>query len=424
MTLRSDKTSDVWDNFNRFWASQSCAQAAGQVLYFAYPLIAASLLNLGPAQIAITTSLQFLPTLLMTPVGGLIVDRVNRRPLLLFCHLGRAGLLAAAAVAAAADQLPTPLFWVLVACTGAISSIADLATLAVIPQVSPEGEILAANSKMQLTLSVAQVLGPAAAGLLIGLSGAGVLGVVAGVFTAGALLSLRARLHTELRVTTDEPWRTRFTRGATVVRRNPLLRALLVQGALFNFFEQALITLYLVFALRTLGMSTSAVGLLLGVGAVGSVAGAALAARLSTRMRRTRLVALAMGFASLAPCVLPLSPHGSPYLAGAMAALAFLAYGVGLTVYNVHSIAIRHESVEAEYQGRVGAVYRFFAFGGTALGAAFAGWLTTWWDPQSAMWIPCAGLLAALLLFVGSLRRIEAPGPAGDRTAQSAGAAA
>lgn len=200
--------------------------------------------------------------------------------------------------------------------------------------------------------------------------------------------------------------------GAYVVRRSPLLRALLAQGALFNFFEQALITLYLVVALRTLGMATSAVGMLLGVGAVGSVAGAALAARLSARVRRTDLVALVMGFALIAPCVLPLSPHDSPYLAGAMAALAFLAYGVGLTVYNVHSIAIRHESVEAEYQGRVGAVYRFFAFGGTALGAAFANWLTTWWVPQSAMWIPCAGLLAALLLFVGSLHRIEAAGPA------------
>ncbi|WP_226652824.1 hypothetical protein [Streptomyces hydrogenans] len=64
------------------------------------------------------------------------------------------------------------------------------------------------------------------------------------------------------------------------MRRSPLLRALLVQGALFNFFEQALITLYLVVALRTLGMSTSAVGILLGVGA-------ALAARLSACVRRT-----------------------------------------------------------------------------------------------------------------------------------------
>ncbi|WP_226651261.1 MFS transporter [Streptomyces hydrogenans] len=197
------------------------------------------------------------------------------------------------------------------------------------------------------------------------------------------------------------------------MRRSPLLRALLVQGALFNFFEQALITLYLVVALRTLGMSTSAVGILLGVGA-------ALAARLSACVRRTRLVALVMGFALIAPCVLPLSPHDSPYLAGVMAALAFLAYGVGLTVYNVHSIAIRHESVEAEYQGRVGAVYSFFAFGGTALGAAFAGWLTIWWDPQSAMWIPCAGLLAVLLLFVGFLRRIEAAGPAEHQTSEGA----
>ncbi|WP_370415639.1 MFS transporter [Streptomyces fradiae] len=206
-----------------------------------------------------------------------------------------------------------------------------------------------------------------------------------------------------------------------MVRRSPLLRALLVRGALFNFFEYALITLYLVVALRILGMSTSAVRILLGVGAVGSVAGAALAARLSARVRRTRLVALVMGFALIAPCVLPLSPHDSPYLVGAMAALAFLTYGVGLTVYNVHSIAIRHESVEAEYQGRVGAVYSFFAFGGTALGAAFAGWLTIWWDPQSAMWIPCAGLLAVLLLFVGSLRRIEAAGPAEHRTPEGAG---
>ncbi|MEU5218608.1 MFS transporter [Streptomyces sp. NPDC020807] len=400
----------LWDDFNRFWLSQSCAQTAGQVLYYAYPLIAAALLGLDPAEIAITTSLQFLPTLVMTPIGGMIVDRVNRRVLLLVCHLGRAALLALAAVLAAGGQLSTPMFWVLVTATGAISSVADLTTLAVIPQVSPKGEILAANSKMQLTLSVAQVVGPALAGVLIGLSGAGVLGAIAGVFTLGAVLSLRARLHLGERVATTESWWSRFTRGARVVRSSPLLRALLVQGGLFNFFEQALITLYLIHALRVLGMSTTTVGLLLGVGAFGSVAGAAAASRLAARMKRTHVMAWAMGFASLAPCALPLSPAGSPYPAAALAALAFFAYGVGLTVFNVHSIAVRHESVAAEYQGRVGAVYRFFAFGGTALGAAFAGWLTSWFPPDTAMWIPCVGLVAALLLFVRSLGRLPDAG--------------
>ncbi|MEU3609880.1 MFS transporter [Streptomyces sp. NPDC035033] len=399
----------TWDAFNRFWGSQSCAQTASQVLYYAYPLIAAALLRLDPAEIAVTTFLQFLPTLVMTPIGGLIVDRADRRTLLLVCHLGRAALLAAAAGLAAADRLPTPLFWVLVAATGAVSSVADLTTLAVIPQVAPDGRLLTANSRMQLTLSVAQVLGPAAAGLLVGLSGAGVLGAIAGVFVMAGLLSLRVRPAAGPPPAAGEPWGSRFTRGARVVRADALLRALLVQGGLFNFFEQALITLYLIHALRTLGMSTTTVGLLLGVGAVGSVLGAAAAARLSHRWERTRLVALAMAFASVAPCALPLSPAGAPALAAATAALAFFSYGVGLTVFNVHSIAIRHESVAAEYQGRVGAVYRFCAFGGTALGAAFAGWLTSWLTPHTAMWIPCAGLLAALLLFVRSLRALPAP---------------
>ncbi|MFF3596778.1 hypothetical protein [Kitasatospora indigofera] len=43
------------------------------------------------------------------------------------------------------------------------------------------------------------------------------------------------------------------------------------------------------------------------------------------------------------------------------------------------------------------------------------------WDPQSAMWIPCAGLMAALLLFIGSLRRIEAAGPAEHRPPEGTG---
>lgn len=399
-----------WAQFNRYWVSQSFAQGAGQVLNVGYPLIAAVLLDLGPSQVAVTTALQFIPYLVVTPVAGMIVDRVNRVRLVLTCHVSRAVLLALAGMLAAEHSLTALIFWTVVALSGSVNALASIGTLALVPDLAPEGGLVKANGRLQLSMSITQVIGPAVAGGLLALSGDLVLFAISAAFAVAAVLIVRTRARQVDRFRAREPWMRSFVAGVAFVRRVRMLWILLLRMTLFNFFEQAVITLFMLFALRELDLGSVQVGLVLGAGAVGSVVGASTASRFQSPRGVTVIMIVSTGMASFSPGALPFVPAGSALTSMAVGSIAFCCYGFGLTVFNVHSNAVRHELAPRELQGRLAAVFRTCAFSSIALGASFAGVLAEAVTYRMAIGLSCVGLILSFFLFVTLLTRTESSG--------------
>ncbi|MFK0257744.1 MFS transporter [Streptomyces sp. NPDC090445] len=407
-TTTAPETPVGWGAFNRYWVSQSFAQAAGQVLNVGFPLLAAEFLKLRPSEVAATTALQFIPYLVITPIAGLIVDRVHRVRLVQLSHAVRGLLLLGAGLLAGAGHLTAPVLWGTVLLAGALNALASVGTMALVPDLAPEGGVAKANSRLQLSMSVTQVIGPSLAGLLLAFSGDLVLFAIAAAFALAAVMIMRTRVPRVADTDrTREPWLRSFAAGARFVRQTTTLWVLLLQMTLFNFFEQAVITLFMLFALRDLGLTSAQVGLVLGAGAVGSVVGAAVAPRFKTAKGVTQILILSIGLASVTPVLLPLIPQGSTVLAMVMSSITFCFYGFGLTVFNVHSNTIRHELAPRELQGRLAAVFRTSAFSSVALGAGFAGVLAEALSLRTSIACACLGLILSFCLFTLLLTRTQ-----------------
>jgi MFS family permease len=274
---------------------------------------------------ALTTSTIFVaelvPALVVGQVGGVLVDRWDRRRLLVVASVLQAVLLLPLLAVHDPDQL-----WIVYLVAAAQSGLARLcapATAALVPSLVPPDELATANGLGAMSSSVARLLGAPIGGLAIQVLGLGgvVVADMATFLAAAALVAAippgairratgddgpkpktdddrpRAKTDDDQRATNadDAPGTTaavrRFGRdwidGWRTIVRVPGLGALVGIGAVSQLSQGIFVVLYVVFVLEVLGADGGAVGLIRGMQAVGGiVAGLAVgvvAARLGTR---------------------------------------------------------------------------------------------------------------------------------------------
>jgi MFS family permease len=91
-----------------------------------------------------------------------------------------------------------------------------------------------------------------------------------------------------------------------------------------------------------------------------------------------------------------------------MASAAFLIYGFGMTVYNVHAVSLRQVLTPPERLGSVSAAYRFFAFGPIGLGALLGGWAGGFLGLRASLAVFVVLLAVGFAVFAVVVLRIRA----------------
>jgi len=351
--------------------------------------------------LGITTGLQFLPMLLLSPYAGLVADRFPKRRVLVATQLSMAvpaGVLGLLAITGLAQTWHVYVLALLFGVGTAFDAPARQSF--VVEMVGPE-VLTNAVGLNSASFNLARVIGPAAAGGLIALLGSGVDAtgwVIAlnAVSYLAVICSLRALDADRLRPA--EPAQAgpgAIRDGLNYVRGRPDLMMILA----IVFFVG---TFGLNFQLTTALMATQvfdegarAYGLLGSIMAVGSLAGALIAAR-RARPRARLVVGAAVAF-SLVEIVAGLMPS---YLTFAL----WLPL-VGITALTVITAAnaTMQLSVAPEMRGRVAALYMMIFMGGTPLGAPVIGWVG---DQFGARWtligggaVALVGTLAAAAIF-------------------------
>lgn len=302
------------------------------------------------------------PSLIFGLVGGALVDRHNRKTLMLLADLGR-GLLVLALPLLARHSLA----WVYII-TFAVSVISQIfipAKLAALPVLAPPRQLLRANAYDQMLVQGAELLGPAAAGVVIATLGVGAaLLVNAGSFLVSALFIWRIRrsLAVSVSATTKRGWKAVVKDlGAawSFIRSVPVVRATIGLSAIGPIAMGAYNAVLVVFVYRVLQGGPVEFGLLETTTAVGFVLGAflvnAVAERLTNygRMLTLGLVGMAVAYTLVAlSSSLPLA-FVSFFLVGFVNPLVFVAVRTLLQANTPDS-----------YRGRV------FGFMGTVAGSA------------------------------------------------------
>ncbi|MDQ0616401.1 MFS transporter [Arthrobacter globiformis] len=341
--------------------------------------------------VGITTALQFLPMLLLGPYAGVLADRHRKRVILLWTQtaMGLCGLVVGLLVVTGAAQL-----WQVYAaalCLGLASAIDGPARQSFVSELVGQDHIANAVSLNSASFNTARLTGPAIAGVLIAWVGTGPVFLLNAASFAAVLISL-ARIRASELVPAAPAIRSKHqvAEGLGYVRRRPDLVLILVLVGILGAFGMNFPITNALMATAEFGMGPGEFGLLGSIMAVGTLAGALLAARRSRpRLRFLLGGALGLGFFTLVGSVSP-----SFWLYAAILVPVGLA---SITFLNSCNTSIQL-SVEPPFRGRVLALYLATLQGGTALGAPLMGWLGSTFG---ARWSVAVG--GAVVLLTGLL---------------------
>lgn len=357
--------------FRSLWVASAVSNIGDGLRLTALPLLAASLTR-DPAAIAAVSAVVWLPWLVFGIAGGTIVDRLPRVALLVGVQLGRMLVVVGLAVLVWADAASMLAIYVVAFALGIGEVLADTTMQTLIPAVVPDAELERANGQLYASQAVANdFAGPPVGSVLFATLAWTPFAANAVTWAVSAAALLRLRVERS-RPTTQRP-ATSFVQdlveGARWLWRHPILRVLLVWGAVVNGSLIAFGAISVLFALEILGVSEAAFGFLAAAIGLGGITGTVVAGRLVRRFGRSRLIqggAIAGGAAAIAAGLLD-----SPF---AFAALMFVLTAAAAAVSIVVS-ALRQSIVPNELLGRVHATFRVFSYGAIPLGAILGGWL-------------------------------------------------
>ncbi len=361
--------------------------------------------------LGITTGLQFLPALLLSPYAGLVADRMSKLRLLKLTQTMMALTALVLAGLAISGVVEVWHVWVLAFVFGIGTAFDAPARQSFVSEMVGPDDLTNAVGLNSASFNAARLLGPAVAGLLIAAFGGGVEAtgwviLLNGLSYGAVLLALGRMRSDELSLTTPEARHKGMIRDAvTYLRGRPdLLLVLSVVGFVGTFGLNFQMTSALM-ATEVFGKGATEYGLLGSIMAVGSLTGALLAAR-RTRVRLRLVVGSAVAFA-LVEIVAGLSPTYWTY-ALVVPALGFFA----LTMITAANTTMQLATAP-QLRGRVMALYLMVLMGGTPIGSPFIGWLG---EVLGARWtllggglITLVGVLVSAALFARSGRKLDRP---------------
>ena len=410
-------------DFLRLWAAQTISAFGSRITRTALPIIAVATLGESEWIVGMLAALSLAPGAVLALFAGGFVDRGRKRRILIVADVIRAAAVASLTVAWSFGALKIGHLLAVAALVGAASTLFHIANVAYLPSLIGQGQLAEGNAKLESTEAIAEVSGPASAGLLIAALGAPlavVIDAASYVWSALMLRKIRA-IESPLAPQASEEmasasmWQStkdlrvgmRAVFGNTHVR--PVVFGLMVFWTSYGFFA----ALYTLFCLRTLELSQTTFGVVVAIGGVGSIIGALITRPISRAIGIGPTLILSAAISSAAGLLIPLASGPS------WVALAFLGahqlIGDGFSVvFNVNQVTLRQTALPTAQLGRANAAIHVCTEGIVPFAALAAGALAALTSIRFATWIGMAICLLApvCLLPLRHLKTLE-----GDQTA-------
>jgi MFS family permease len=359
-------------DFWRFWSASTVSNLGDGIRLVALPLLAVRLTD-DPLVISGILALAFLPWVVVGPISGAVVDRVDRRRLIVIVQLCRAALALAFAAAVASGAVVVWMLYVTAFAIAVGETFVDSAAQAAVPQLVTPGQLERANGHVMAgQLVTNEIVGSPIGGILFAIGAAIPFMIDGATYLLGALLLATVRSDLRPR-SVDGPRRSTLRadvlEGLRYVWRHPLLRPLAWMVAVANLGLGAQAAMMVLFAVQVIGVSEAGYGFLIGVGAVGGVVGAWASDRLVLRFGRTRAllgatIVLALGLLLLATAQV-----------AAMTAIALAVVIGAATSFSVVGQSLRQALAPQELLGRVITGFRLVGMSAVPVGATLAGLL-------------------------------------------------
>lgn len=385
------------------WGSQVTSTFGASASGIIYPLLILALTG-SPAQASLATVLRIVPYLLLSLPVGALIDRWDRRRVMVVCHVGRALAVATLPVAVAMDALTVQHIYAVAVLEGALHVFFNIAETAALPRVVPVAQLPQATAQNQAGFAAATIAGPALGTWLYQALGRGapfVVDVVTHVVGAWAILRLRTDF-TPRPVVVPRHLAAEVAEGLRWLWRKRLVRDMALLTSVFNFIAAA-VPLLLIVRAKELGASEAQIGLAFSLGGVGGILGALVGGRVQRRFGFGHAIVALLALHGLLFPLMAWAP-GTWWLGAVLAGMMFVG-----PIYNVVQFSYRIAMIPDALQGRVNSSFRLVAHGLHPVGAAVCGVLleTAGTGTTVAFFAACGVLLVGLAAASRPLR--EAP---------------
>lgn len=368
---------DYW----KLWAGSVISNLGDGVAQIAYPWLA-TLLTRNPALIAGVALAQRLPWLVFSLHAGAIVDRGDRRKLMVWMNSIRFVITVIVTVAVAADVMAIPALYVAALALGAAEVIYDNSAQTILPRLVPKERLERANGNLWgAEMVMNQFVGPPLGGFLIAVAIAVPFGVDAVTFGVSALLigliSGTFRTAPEAGAPAERrPMRAEIAEGLQWLWRHRLIRRLAILLGIMNGIGTAMFAIEVLFAQEILGLDARGYGILATAMAIGGIAGSQVAPNITKRIGPGPSLYLTLIGGALTSLGVGLT--SSAWVVGAM----FFIFMFTAVLWNVITVSLRQSVIPDRLLGRVNSVYRLFGWGSMPIGAAIGGALVTIGEPN------------------------------------------
>ena len=409
----------LWRNsaFRRVWAAASISIFGSLVTRMALPFVAIITLSANSFDVALVRSMDLGAGLLVGLVAGAWVDRLRRRPVLIWSDLGRTALLATIPLAALGGWLSLWQLLLVAFLTAVLTTFFDVADNAYLPTIVPRRDLVRANGALAASGSVSEFAAFGSAGFLVQILTAPIT-ILIDCFTflisATLLGSIRSHEPPPPPKSEREPVLSEIAAGLRLVAGHPVLRSLtlasMAQAALWGIFGAT----WFLFAIEELGLEPAAIGVIAAVGGVSSLMGALVTTGISRRAGIGRLAIAAMLLSALGNLLIPLAPAGAPVIAIACLLGQQLITDSAITAYDITEVSVRQSIVEDRQLGRVDATVRVGLLLAQLLATLGAGALALVIGLRATSFLaPLGGLLAAAFIWFSPVRHLKTIEPVG-----------
>jgi MFS family permease len=411
-------------DFLRLWAAQAISAFGSRITRTALPIVAVTTLGQPEAVIGVLAAMQLAPGVVLAMMAGGFVDRGRKRRILIAADLIRAALVASLTLAWALGALSMIHVVLVGAGVGAASALFQITDVAYLPALIGQRRLVDGNAKLETTEAVAEITGPASAGVLIAALGAPLAVAVDAasyVWSAFMLGRIRAAEHVHAGhpavppAATGAPDAARlpvrpgagFRIGMRAVFGHPLVRPIVLTLMVWSIAGGFFLALYTLFCLRELGLSEAMFGVIIAMGGIGSLAGAVLARSLARVLGVGRTLLVTSTLSLACTLFIPIAASGTSHAMTIGFLIAHQLLGDGFAVaFVILAVTLRQTVLPKEVLGRANAAIHVCTTGVLPVSALIAGGLATLVGIRAAVW---TGLLIGLAapIFVWRLRHLK-----------------
>jgi MFS family permease len=401
-------------DFMRLWSAQAISAFGSRITRTALPIIAVQSLDESETVVALLSSVYLAPGVVLALFSGGIIDRSRKRRILIASDIFRAAVVASVTVAWIFGVLAMWHLIVVGALVGAASALFSIADTAYLPTLVDKRQLGEGNAKLETTEAVAEVTGPASAGVLIGALGAPLavaLDAASYLWSAVWLRRIRAVEAPPVPAPSAESstWQSRrdLRDGMRAIFGHPHVRAVVLALMVWSIAGGFFTALYTLFCLRTLGLSELTFGIIIAVGGIGSFAGALISRRLVGALGLGPTMILS-AVISLAGCLLIPLASGPTVVVLLFLCAHQLISDCFSVAFVIQAVTLRQTVLPKHMLGRANAAVHVCTAGLVPITALLAGLLAELTSIRTAVWVGVSiGLLAPFFLIpLRGLRRM------------------